>query len=437
MKRQHKLLWASSYDRGIHFLLEMWPDIIAKYPDATLDVAYGWDTFVAIYRNNPERMAWHDKINDLMSQPGITHRGRLGKEELKKLRQSCGIWTYPTSFTEINCITALECQQDGCVPCVIDYAALQETVQSGIKIPGDIYDKETQKLYLEALLELMGDENLWEAEQARGITFAQDYEWDGIAEKWDEVFREELPLPKVTIYTPTIRTGWEEMMAKEIAEQTYQGEMEWIIVDDYKGGAEDRNQVFYDLSVKYALDLNYIEGSHEGYKYGLSHANNIGWKAATGELFISLQDCMMIEPECVEDMVNLYRKNPDCLIAAVDLILNADGSVFFKNPRIANLGIRFSDNPFDFEMNCGAIPMKILKDLNGWYELLDDGLGYDNTEIANRALAKGYGLIIDESNLAKSTWHEQKGVYEGQDERYKHIIEDLPVIRDEKLDKKI
>lgn len=108
--KQHTLLYASSYDRGLDVLLFLWPDIKRKYTDATLHIAYGWDLFMAVAHNNPERMAWKDTMDALMEQEGIVHHGRVGKEELKSIRDMCGIWAYPTTFTEINCITALEAQ---------------------------------------------------------------------------------------------------------------------------------------------------------------------------------------------------------------------------------------------------------------------------------------------------------------------------------------
>lgn len=186
--RQHKLFWGSSYDRGIQHLLKMWPSIKEKYPDATLDIAYGWDLFDKGYANNPERMAWKDKINEQMKQPGITHHGRVGKTALKQLRLQCGIWAYPTEFFEINCITALEAQNDGLVPVVINYGALKETVGSGIKIEGDIYDKETQDEYLKALLDLMGDKEKWEEESKKAQEFGKNYKWEKIADEWRKHF---------------------------------------------------------------------------------------------------------------------------------------------------------------------------------------------------------------------------------------------------------
>lgn len=188
MNRQHKIWWQSSYDRGLVHLYRLWPKIKEKYPDATLDVAYGWDLFVKGYQNNPERMRWRDKMIELSKQEGITDHGRIGKKELKQLRKQCGIWAYTTDFDEINCIGALEAQSDGVVPCVINKAALKETVGSGVQVEGEIWDPEVRENYLTGLLDLMGDEKRWKEESLKGIEFAKSYNWETIAQQWLEHF---------------------------------------------------------------------------------------------------------------------------------------------------------------------------------------------------------------------------------------------------------
>lgn len=187
--RNHKLFWQSSYDRGIQHLLVMWPEIKKTYPDATLEVCYGWTTFDSAYRDNPERQAWKAKIEALFNQDGITHHGKIGQDKMRELRKTCGIWSYPTEFTEIFCIGAVECQSDGLVPVVINLAALDETVGSGIKVSGDIYDQETKDEYLKQLLSLMGDEKKWEEESKKGIEFAKSYSWDKISDQWINEFK--------------------------------------------------------------------------------------------------------------------------------------------------------------------------------------------------------------------------------------------------------
>jgi glycosyltransferase involved in cell wall biosynthesis len=186
--KQHKLLYASSYDRGLSHLLKLWPKILERFPDTTLDVAYGWDLFLKGFQNNPERMAWKKKIDDLMTQPRITHHGRVSKEELNKITSECGIWAYPTDFDEINCITALNCQSLGCVPCVINKAALKETVGSGVQVEGEIWDPDVREEYLKQLLDLMGDEKRWQEESKKGIEFAKDYSWTKISKQWVKEF---------------------------------------------------------------------------------------------------------------------------------------------------------------------------------------------------------------------------------------------------------
>jgi glycosyltransferase involved in cell wall biosynthesis len=186
--KNHKLFWGSSYDRGLIHLLRMWPDILEAVPDATLDICYGWVLFLKVFSNNPERMAWHDKVVGLMKQPGITEHGRVGKKELEKIRNACGIWAYPTDFDEINCITALESQRDGLVPVVMNKAALAETVQSGIKIEGDIFIRDTFMEYRDALISLMKDEERWKVESEKAKEFAKSYDWTLLAREWVKEF---------------------------------------------------------------------------------------------------------------------------------------------------------------------------------------------------------------------------------------------------------
>src|SRR6266851_2159674 len=124
----------------------------------------------------------------IVGQEGIIKHGRLSQPELAKEMQTCGIWAYPAHFAEINCISAIKAQAYGCEPVVMNYAALQETVQHGRKIEGDIYDDETKeefkKQLIDALLHPMPDEK-----RAEMQSWAQKYQWGHIAKDWDKEFR--------------------------------------------------------------------------------------------------------------------------------------------------------------------------------------------------------------------------------------------------------
>lgn len=415
--KQHTLFWGSSYDRGLDILLSMWGDIKAKYPDAMLHVTYGWDLFDKATVANKERQEWKKTQEELMKQEGIVHHGRVGKDELSKIRKQCGIWAYPTYFPEIFCITAIEAQADGVVPVAINYAALSETVGSGTLIEGDIYNKDVQEKFKEELLRMMGDESWWKKQQVIGGKFANTFGWGIQANKWATEFsvkpKEDV---KVSVITPTIRRGWWNIMSKNLSEQTYKN-IEWIIVDDYE---QDRSEIAKSYAKRYGLTIKYVRGKERKIKrtYGLINANNTGWKVAEGELVVILQDFVLIPNDGIEQLVLVHKKNPDALIAPVDMyfkpkvkpdITKEDwfdgetdivGAFMRQNARIANKGLRESVNAYEFEQNYGAIPKKIIDDLGGWYEFFDEGLGFDNTEFAYRALKMGYRILVDETNCA-------------------------------------
>ncbi len=152
-----RAIWTSSYDRGLQHLLEVWKSVKQAVPKAELRVFYGWQLFDKFYTNNPERMKWKKKMEEQMTQLGVFHGGRVTQGDIEKEYKKAGLWVYPTDFYEINCISAIKSQAFGAVPITMNYAALKETVQYGIKIVGDIWDSETKKIYTDALIKAFSE----------------------------------------------------------------------------------------------------------------------------------------------------------------------------------------------------------------------------------------------------------------------------------------
>jgi len=183
-----KLIYKSSYDRGLEHLLRMWPEIKKQIPEATLDVFYGWNLFTAGYGNNPEMMAWKEEMDKLMTQDGIKEHGRVSKQALDEATSKCDIWAYPTHFGETNCITALDSQKLGCVPVTMAFAGLLDTVYSGVLIEGDIYKQETKDKFLKELFALWNDKERLAKEKQKGIDGAKKFAWPRIARLWMDHF---------------------------------------------------------------------------------------------------------------------------------------------------------------------------------------------------------------------------------------------------------
>lgn len=189
MRDNKRIIYTSDNDRGLQHLLEMWPEVRKAVPDATLHCFYGWQLFDMAYKDNPASMMWKDKIMELCKQEGITYEGRVSQTQIKEEYLKSGIWAYPAHFGEINCISAIKAQAYGCEPVVVNYAALQETVQFGRKVSGDIYDQETKDEYLKQLIEALKNP-MSEEDREKMSKWAKDkYSWSKIAHSWVEEFK--------------------------------------------------------------------------------------------------------------------------------------------------------------------------------------------------------------------------------------------------------
>jgi glycosyltransferase involved in cell wall biosynthesis len=184
----HKMIYMSSPDRGLIYLLNNWKLIRHEVPDALLSVCYGFNTFNVMHKNNPSMQQWKKNILELMKQPGITHHGRLGHQALHEEIASSGVWAYSTDFQEISCIAAMKAQSCGACPVVTNFAALQETVRNGVKVDVDITDTEGRREYFKTLIKVLKNPIKQNEGRASMMSWARDYfHWSHVAKKWDMV----------------------------------------------------------------------------------------------------------------------------------------------------------------------------------------------------------------------------------------------------------
>lgn len=193
----HRMIYSSSADRGLIYLLKNWDKIRKEVPDAELHIFYGWQVYDIAHRDNPARQQWKEKVMKMMKQDGIIYHGRVGHDALHYEMSKSGIWAYPTDFTEISCITAMKAQKLGAIPVVTDYAALTETVKNGLRIDVDITTEEGQTEYFDALIGLLKDEKKQEEIRTPMMKWADHYfDWSNVAKLWDERIRVELQNPE-------------------------------------------------------------------------------------------------------------------------------------------------------------------------------------------------------------------------------------------------
>lgn len=190
----NRIIYGSSYNRGLEHILDIWPEVIKECPLAELHIFYGWNTFDAMNGSNEDLMRWKKNLIEKMKQPGVHDHGRVGHKKLLEEYAKSSIWAYPTFFKEINCITAIKAQASGCFPVYHNLYALKDTVHFGAPVEkqdDQAMINEFKEYLISALKEgIPEDERSNMMQSTRSI-----YDWSDIAKDWSEnLFNENIDI---------------------------------------------------------------------------------------------------------------------------------------------------------------------------------------------------------------------------------------------------
>ena len=178
----HSCIYGSNYARGLELLLEIWPEVKDRYPRATLDIYYGWQSFGALTPEKEREL--RNKIPTLCDLD-VREHGRVSHEELTRAFNRASLWTFPSAEVETFCITALRAQYAGAVPVVYRWAALEETVQHGY------YCSEYSE-FPSLMIWALGEAEKISVDQRKCMRAFIDkkFTWKEIAARWLEYFDE-------------------------------------------------------------------------------------------------------------------------------------------------------------------------------------------------------------------------------------------------------
>jgi tetratricopeptide (TPR) repeat protein len=166
-KIKNKFVWSSCSERGIHILLELWPLILEKLPDATLDIC-SYNTFP-----NSEYDTNVKKIIDNFDS--IVHHGQLNSDKLYKLLSLADYWLYTNTFPETSCITAMEMLINEVVCLYYPNAGLVNTI-------GDYGIKVESGNEIDSILNLSEEQK--NVLRKNGKEYALSCSWENRAQEW-------------------------------------------------------------------------------------------------------------------------------------------------------------------------------------------------------------------------------------------------------------
>jgi glycosyltransferase involved in cell wall biosynthesis len=187
-ERERRVLYTSSPDRGLDLLLEMWPEIRERVPDATLVHTYA-PVYDRIADQDPTVGAFREKIRKLSEQDGVSSAGGLSQPKLAELMRSSMVWAHPSyctphniPFHETSCIGAMEAQAAGLCVVASNWGALRETVQTGMLIRQRPLSKRWRSGFIDGIVAGLISESVQAAVQTEGPEVALGWDWAGVGE---------------------------------------------------------------------------------------------------------------------------------------------------------------------------------------------------------------------------------------------------------------
>jgi glycosyltransferase involved in cell wall biosynthesis len=184
----YSCLYASSYSRGLMILLELWPDVLKQFPEATLDVYYGRQTWGALSEQGMQQI--DQKFKELADK-GVTERGKVGHVELAEAMQTASVLAYPCdSWAETFCITVVKAQAAGMIPVTTRVGSLKEMVHPEAPTLEQVDNSaESKAQYLELLLTTLRQIKEPETELLRDklIAFGSQFTWLRTVDMWLEL----------------------------------------------------------------------------------------------------------------------------------------------------------------------------------------------------------------------------------------------------------
>lgn len=191
-----RCVYASSPDRGLDILLDLWPKIIGDETFPELHIAYGWENFdIGIRHGRRDLAALKERIEKQISNtPQVVWRGRLPQNELAQLYGESVAWLYPTAFFETSCISAAEAMAGGCVPVCSAVGALRETVgDGGVVVTGpngtrsNPYSSAWRDFWVQCVQGVVFETNLRLTLAAQARQRAQSLTWEHAFARWLQI----------------------------------------------------------------------------------------------------------------------------------------------------------------------------------------------------------------------------------------------------------
>lgn len=189
-----RCVYLSSPDRGLHWLLYLWPIIHQAHPDAELHIYYEiqkWIEGAILLTSEVGVRARYVAAKLNSGLPGVTVHGAVSPRELAAELSACSLMLYPADtvrWTEGFGNAVMDACAAGVFPIITDCDAFGEVyAHSGASVVERGNSREWLDEFMRRVLYYLSNPQEVEAKRQVVQDFASKYDWKEVASKWQEI----------------------------------------------------------------------------------------------------------------------------------------------------------------------------------------------------------------------------------------------------------
>ena len=334
-----RVIWTSSCDRGLHWLLSQWPQIKEAVPEATLKIFYHF-TYGSILSIEPNATDQHPHVVEMgqrlryiketikrLKPLGVDHVGSTNRIDMAKEISEASVFISPcdtVAFSEGFSISTLEALASYTMPIVTGVDCLGSIYENSGAIMVKSPIQEHLQEFTNAIIKSLKDKEFADGVVKKCRKFSDGYRWADIAMDMEKIImdnKKETPPqiiktaevksikrePVISIVMPTMRVGGLDVVLKGLEKQTTK-DFELVLVD---GIYKHRKELIAKEAEKYSFQIKHVEPTKNIFPIAnYCNSANTGIINASAKLILLITDYTYLPADCVEKHINFHTACP-------------------------------------------------------------------------------------------------------------------------------
>ena len=201
-----RVVWTSSCDRGLHFLLNCWPQVKKAVPEASLKIFYHFD-YVDILSIEPDSLTAHPHVREMgqrlrycknaiakMKHLGVEQVGSVSRNDIAEELSQASVFGFSAdtvAYTEGFSVSSLEAHASFTVPVMTDCDCLGSIYENSgcVMIKGKVRDNLPE--FTNAIIKGLTDKDFADKTIEKCREFAFKHTWSDIAKKMEMIIKKD------------------------------------------------------------------------------------------------------------------------------------------------------------------------------------------------------------------------------------------------------